>query len=403
MSDTMGVTQTRRAVLAGAAGAAAAAAASAVAPGAVRAGVDGDVVLGANNNAATTTKITMSGTQIGFQVDHVSGHAATFLSTDGVGVRASSSTERGLFATSESDYGAEITSVSARAVYGRSNGDHAIWGKTTVAGRFGVIGESSAAAGIGYLGGNVGVLGEHGGAGNAVVGSSANGIGVVGESLAESGATRGVEGIAFSPDGYGVLGNSNADSGGAGVYGGTAATSGETAGVIGQVQSPEGFGVLADTQSQDAAARALVAHAPSGSGIVGWSGVGSHPAGRASTGVFGYAATDGSSVGIRGESPAGTGVQAVTSTGIALRVAGKARLSRSGKASVKSGSRSVDVTVPGGIASNTVVIATIQTHRTGIGVAGVKLNSPSAGKARIYLTKAVSSATPVGWMAVETG
>jgi hypothetical protein len=215
----------------------------------------------------------------------------------------------------------------------------------------------------------------------------------------------GVKGESTSPDGYGVIGNSTADSGGGGVYGGTAATSGETAGVIGQVQSPDGFGILGDTQASEGTARAIVGHAPGGTGILGWSGSGSHPGGVASTGVFGYSGTGTGSVGVRGESPAGTGGQFTSASGNALRVSGRARFNRSGKASVPKNSKSVDVTVPGGIAANTVIHATIQVYRSGVAVAGVRHNYPSAGKARIYITKVASttSSTPVAWIATEYG
>jgi hypothetical protein len=50
------------------------------------------------------------------------------------------------------------------------------------------------------------------------------------------------------------------------------------------------------------------------------------------------------------------------------------------------------------------VLATIQTYRSGVTVAvsGVRLNYPSTGKARIYLTKIASStsSTPVAWFVV---
>jgi hypothetical protein len=51
-----------------------------------------------------------------------------------------------------------------------------------------------------------------------------------------------------------------------------------------------------------------------------------------------------------------------------------------------------------------MLMATIQTYRSGIAVAvaGVRLNYPSAGKARIYLTRVPSttSTTPIGWLVI---
>lgn len=145
-----------------------------------------------------------------------------------------------------------------------------------------------------------------------------------------------------------------------------------------------------------------------GCGVYGRSGIDEldkYPAQPANTGVFGYSAIDTTAVGVRGESPAGSGVEAVSATGNALRVTGKARFSRAGKASVAAGKAYVDVTVPGGLASTSIVNATIQRYRSGVGVAGVRLNYPSAGKIRIHLTKvaSASSSTPVAWFVVEYG
>jgi hypothetical protein len=63
----------------------------------------------------------------------------------------------------------------------------------------------------------------------------------------------------------------------------------------------------------------------------------------------------------------------------------------------------VDVTVPGGLSTTTSsLLATIQTYRGGVAVSGVRLNYPSAGKARIYLTKIASATatTPIGWFVI---
>ena len=112
-------------------------------------------------------------------------------------------------------------------------------------------------------------------------------------------------------------------------------------------------------------------------------------------GVVGRAAKG---YGVRGEAASGIGGYFV-SGGVALQVAGKAKFSRSGVASVPAGKQSVDVAVPGGLDSASAVFATIQTYRPGVYVAGVRRNYPSPGKARIYLSKVASTAasTPVAW------
>jgi hypothetical protein len=131
---------------------------------------------------------------------------------------------------------------------------------------------------------------------------------------------------------------------------------------------------------------AATGYSAHGTGVEGWSVDG--------TGVYGH--TGGS---------AGTGVLASASTGNALKVSGKARFSRSGIVNVAAGKSYADITVPGGIASNTVMTATIQNYRSGVAVSGVRRNYPSTGMARIYLTKVASSTltTPVGWIATEYG
>ena len=140
------------------------------------------------------------------------------------------------------------------------------------------------------------------------------------------------------------------------------------------------------------------------SGIVGYSGY-SASTSRAQTGVVGTADVGTASVGVFGASPAGTGGLFSSTNGLALHVQGKARFNRSGKASVGKGTSSVDVVVPGGLAANSIISATIQMYRAGVSVAGVRPNYPTAGKARIYLTKVASTTatTPVAWFVTEYG
>ncbi len=313
--------RSRRALLAAAVGAAGLTAARAIgAPAEVRAGSDGDVVLGGLNISGVSTTLANHSTD------------DTVLGIDSWG------SGRGLYAASSGGQGVHGTSNAVEGVYG-------------------------------------------------------------------SGVTSGVTGSCNDPDGYGVIGVNGAFSGGAGVAGFAQATDAETAGVLGQASSPDGFGVLGDSLATATTARAIVGHAAAGTGVLGWAGSGSHPAGVARTGVLGYGAVDSSSVGVRGESPSGTGVKAVSASGNALRVSGRARFNRSGRVSVPKSRNYATVTVPGGISSNTIVIATLQLYRSGVAVSGVRLNYPSSGKARIYLTKVASktSSTPVAWIAMEYG
>ena len=131
------------------------------------------------------------------------------------------------------------------------------------------------------------------------------------------------------------------------------------------------------------------------------------------TGLFGYATQDAAARGVYGLSTLGTGVRGQTTSltgtggrfvaptgGQALAVLGRSTFSRSGIAKVSSGHSSVDITVSGGLASGSMILATIQGSRPGVAVSSVRLNYPSTGKARVYLTKSVSASTPVAWFAL---
>lgn len=75
---------------------------------------------------------------------------------------------------------------------------------------------------------------------------------------------------------------------------------------------------------------------------------------------------------------------------------------RSGRTSIPANRYYIDVVVPGGLATTANVIATLQTYRTGVAVAACRINYPSTGNLRIYLTNVASttSSTNVFWMVV---
>ncbi len=232
--------------------------------------------------------------------------------------------------------------------------------------------------------------------GVALVGSSDSERGVEGVSNSASGVQGtsttgyGVEGVSTATTGWhaGVFGSSAADDGN-GVWGENDAVTGYTGGVSGQIASPNGA--------------ATWGYAPgNGTGAMGVSGAdpGTAPS---NVGVYGLATQASGAIGVQGNAPAGVGVLATTTTGIALQVAGKAKFSRAGRASVLKNKTFVDITVAGGLAANSVVSATLQTFRAGVAIAAVRTNYPVAGKARIYLTKVASTtaATSVGWFVAE--
>jgi|tagenome__1003787_1003787.scaffolds.fasta_scaffold20418831_1 hypothetical protein len=105
--------------------------------------------------------------------------------------------------------------------------------------------------------------------------------------------------------------------------------------------------------------------------------------------------------GVRGEATDGIGVYATATTGTALRVDGKASFKRAGKATIRAGHRSVDVTVVGGLGGAPLCFANLASYRAGVSVAAVRPNYPSAGKIRIYVTRTMTANTTVAWMVIN--
>jgi hypothetical protein len=196
-------------------------------------------------------------------------------------------------------------------------------------------------------------------------------------------ATSTHSGIALqgtATNGRGVQGSS---TGGWGVY----ATSFSNVALV--AESTSSNGVYATSGAIDRAAVAGWAKSTS-TGVQGYAG-GSIPDGRANTGVMGTAAGS------------GTGGYFASDSGNALHVAGKAKFSRSGIATIGATRTYVDVTVPGGLSSGSAVVATLQIKRGTATVVAARVNYPSAGKARIYLNKVASktAGTKVAWFVVD--
>jgi len=148
---------------------------------------------------------------------------------------------------------------------------------------------------------------------NALVGSSGSGVGVVGlsgSSYAVSGeSSTGISVFGYGHAGIGVKGISTSSDG---VQG----TSDQHSGVTGITDA-------ANWPAIGSWARG------NGTGVQGYSGPNLPPAAPVRTGVYGYAAQDATSVGVRGESPAGFGVYGkTTGTGFAGYFNGKTFMSQ---------------------------------------------------------------------------
>jgi len=240
----------------------------------------------------------------------------------------------------------------------------------------------------------------------AVVGEAqTTGIGVGGG--ADSGA--GVQGTSNS--GHGVEGYT--DTGAAGTYG----HSYTTVGVLGESDSDigvkgasnTGIGIYGNSGASGHPG-ALGWNEGGGAGVLGYSGTGNVPAAGPNTGVFGYAAQDGTARGVHGKTTVGEGVRgqatsgvgvyaAASDTGFALQTSGRTKLDRSGQASVAPGATTVDVTVPGGLAGKPLPFATLLRYHPGVYIAAIRPNYPTAGVMRIYLSQSASAtvSTPLSW------
>ena len=96
----------------------------------------------------------------------------------------------------------------------------------------------------------------------------------------------------------------------------------------------------------------------------------------------------------------GVAVSAATAVaaGLALDVDGAVHLSRSGRAVVAKGRRSVNVSA--GVRSTTSVLATLQTHQDGVAVEAA-VPHPAAGNFTLWLNKPAPAAVTVAWLLLD--
>ena len=192
----------------------------------------------------------------------------------------------------------------------------------------------------------------------------------------------------ISDDHNGVSGQS---TGANGVYGYSA----QDVGVYGNTDADAGYGVVGHSGLASTGVAGLSAM---GTGVLGITGsLAAKPTSLKDTGVYGYAAASATSIGVRGGSPAGTGVLAESTSGTALKVNGKATFSRGKRVAIASGQASLKVTMAG-VTTSSYVIATLQGNRAGIWVQAVVTAS---GSFTIYLNKAVPATTSVGYLVVN--
>jgi hypothetical protein len=265
--------------------------------------------------------------------------------------------------------------------------------------------------------------------GAGVNGSDHDGHGVVGDSAHI--AVLGKNMWVIAPDaGVGVFGNSFRAIGVAGIsQEGTGVKAASYSRSALDAESTNGSAVTAKSSSATLPSISTEA-AGNAAGVSGASGSGA-PSAPLKTGVYGYAAQDSASRGVRGTSTSGVGVQGdattghgvygqVTTgravrgvataaggvgvradaplTGTALQVFGKAAFSRSGRLAITAGHSSVGKTgIP--LTTSSLILAVLQTNRPGIYVRAVVPNVVGSSFT-IYLNAAVPGTTYVAWFVI---
>ncbi len=237
-------------------------------------------------------------------------------------------------------YGYANQDVNARAVYGKSLLGTGVWGNSDT--------------------------------GRGLFGRSTSGTGV----SAQTDTGRGVYATSAALDKTAILGQSTGNS--AGIQG--------ISGTISPAAEPE-------TGVQGTANQSTLSN-----GVYGQSTLGAGVWGASTEGIGVIGTAEGlDSIGVYAVGPLGLYAEGPVD-GYAVAVQGAAWFSRSGVATLASGSF-VTVAVEGGLAADAMVLATVQSNRAGIWVRAAVPN-PTTGNVIIYLNTSVPGSTKVAWFVV---
>jgi hypothetical protein len=385
--------RTRRSLLA-AAGAAAAALTAGALRGlpTARAGVDGDVVLGAANSETAPTSITNS-------TDDSDALAATAAGS-GIGIAGHANGGNGVQGTN--------LSLITPAVLGHNGGEGT--GVQGFASGYGfAVPDGKLRTGVLGVGGTVvgtPARGVHGFSGSgAAPDAPDSSIGVFGQAEDDIGTGMWGRGAATATsNSLGVLGEGDTGVLGAGTFGVVGSAGRPGIGVYGSASAsalPAVYGKTGVVGQSDLGGTAIVGFTgvtatqpPPDTGIYGRSNTG----GTNGRGLTGFCAAG---IGLLGQTNTGVGVRAFsgTNTGVALRVTGKAAFDRSGKLTITAGHSSITKT---GIAltSASFILATLQTNVSGLAIQAAVVNV-AGSSFTISINKAPAVNVAVAWMAVN--
>ena len=134
-----------------------------------------------------------------------------------------------------------------------------------------------------------------------------------------------------------------------------------------------------------------------GQAFSGGNGVFGDTDSNTASGVYGQ--NDAGGYGVAGRAANGTGVLADSANGTALNVSGVLVASRSGLATVAAGQIYKQVSLTD-LSSKSFIVATVQGATAGVWVQRVIVNA-AGSSFRIYLNKAATANTKVGWFAIN--
>jgi hypothetical protein len=132
--------------------------------------------------------------------------------------------------------------------------------------------------------------------------------------------------------------------------------------------------------------------------------------GMRATGLYLGLDAVGGEIGVYSVSDYGIGVKALTydgvavhastavDAGLALDVEGAVHLSRSGRAVIPKGRRSMNVTAA--VRDTTSVVATLQAHQSGVSIEAA-VPHPGQGTFTIWLSKLATAPLPVAWLLID--
>jgi hypothetical protein len=318
------------------------------------------------------------------------------------GVSHASASSRGVFGHSVLGTGVEGWSSTGKGVYGFTDSGTAVRAISNT----GSAVSASTTDGTAFLGVSTN------GKGGSLSNSSTSQPGLLVQAKGLTTAIEGYSGASATPPAQkpqtGVFGYANSSSASTGVIGETR----QGAGVVGFAGAPanaapdrnlSGVYGYAEGSTSGIAAVGVWGDSSDGYGTVGSGPVGVLATGGTygaiayapATGVAVYAVAGNSA----GPTPvAGTGVLAAAEgTAPALDVRGVLKLSRSGAKTISSGS---STTITGvALTASSIVLAQLQTNRSGVWVRAVVTN-PGASSFTIYLNTSVAASTKLAWMAI---